>query len=236
MSPLALIIIISWLAGFAAFVGGVTAKYEGSAESEKKKEFIHSVTAFGGGILVAAVAFALVPEGIDRLNTFMMTVAFVSGGTLFCVIDAWQNRHRGSAAQFMAMLLDFVPEAIALGAVFAGNRNLGILLAVYIGAQNLPEGFNSYREMVDQGRSRTLVLATLFGASFLGPVAACLGYYFLRDQMAWTAAIMTFAGGGILYLIFQDIAPQSEMENHWTPTLGAVFGFLVGMIGKKWIG
>jgi ZIP family zinc transporter len=47
---------------------------------------------------------------------------------------------------------------------------------------------------------------------------------------------MTFASGGILYLIFQDIAPQSKIKNHWIPALGAVLGFAIGLLGKKLIG
>jgi ZIP family zinc transporter len=47
---------------------------------------------------------------------------------------------------------------------------------------------------------------------------------------------MTFASGGILYLIFQDIAPQAKMRRHWTPALGAILGFAVGLLGKKLIG
>jgi ZIP family zinc transporter len=47
---------------------------------------------------------------------------------------------------------------------------------------------------------------------------------------------MTFASGGILYLIFQDIAPQSTMRRHWTPPLGAVLGFVAGILGKKLLG
>jgi ZIP family zinc transporter len=64
MGQLATIALVSWLAGIAAFVGGVLAKIEGSAEAEGKREIIHGIVAFGGGILVAAVAFALVPEGM----------------------------------------------------------------------------------------------------------------------------------------------------------------------------
>ena len=39
--------------------------------------------------------------------------------------------------------------------------------------------------------------------------------------------IMLFASGGILYLIFQDIAPQSRLDRHWGPPLGAVLGFCI---------
>ncbi|HPQ28434.1 MAG TPA: hypothetical protein PLQ82_08125, partial [Desulfobacteraceae bacterium] len=79
-------------------------------------------------------------------------------------------------------------------------------------------------------------LTALFAISLLGPVAACTGYYFLQNHPDLTAGIMCFAGGGILYLIFQDIAPQSKMRRHWTPPLGAVLGFAFGMLGKQLLG
>ncbi|MBU1069323.1 hypothetical protein KJ975_07115 [Myxococcota bacterium] len=109
-------------------------------------------------------------------------------------------------------------------------------LAAVVGAQNLPEGFNSFREIAKVGLKPRAVILSLLAVSVLGPMAACAGYFFLQDHARLTAGIMTFAGGGIMYLIFQDIAPQSKMSRHWTPSLGAVLGFAVGMIGKQLIG
>jgi len=43
--------------------------------------------------------------------------------------------------------------------------------------------------------------------------------------------IMLFASGGILYLTFQDIAPQVPLEKHWMPAQGAVAGFALGLVG-----
>lgn len=236
MNHVVIILLASWLAGATAFVGGIIAKIEGSAETTTKREIIHGVIAFGGGILIAAVAFALVPEGMSALGPVSLTVVFCAGGIMFCILDAYLSRRGGTRAQFMAMLMDFVPEAISLGAVFGHNQRLGFLLAAFIGAQNLPEGFNSYREILKSGGRPRTTLATLLAISLLGPIAAFSGYMFLHDQPKMTAGIMSFAAGGILYLIFQDIAPQSRMRRHWTPPLGAVLGFVVGMIGKQLIG
>ena len=236
MNHVAIILLASWLAGATAFVGGVIAKIEGSAETTTKREIIHGVIAFGGGILIAAVAFALVPEGMSALGPISLTVVFCAGGIMFCILDAYLSRQGGTRAQFMAMLMDFVPEAISLGAVFGHDQRLGFLLAAFIGAQNLPEGFNSYREILKSGGRPRTTLATLLAISLLGPIAAFSGYMFLHDQPKLTAGIMSFAAGGILYLIFQDIAPQSRMRRHWTPPLGAVLGFVVGMLGKQLIG
>lgn len=46
---------------------------------------------------------------------------------------------------------------------------------------------------------------------------------------------MLFAAGGILYLIFQDIAPQAKLAKHWAPPLGAIIGFLVGVVAQMTI-
>jgi len=134
------------------------------------------------------------------------------------------------------MLSDFIPEAIALGAVFSHDHRLGLLLALFIGAQNLPEGFNSFGELRKGTGRSAMILWHMFFVSFLGPLAALLGYFFLGEHPSITAGIMVFAAGGILYLVFQDIAPQAKMRRHWLPPLGAVLGFIVGMLGQKLIG
>jgi ZIP family zinc transporter len=236
MIQLLIIAGISWAAGITAFLGGSVAHYERIPESEAKQEIIHGIVAFGGGILLAGVSFALAPEAIDTLHPWILAVTFCLGGIVFCILDALISRHGGRRSQFMAMLMDFLPEAISLGAVFSYNRRLGILLAAYIAAQNLPEGFNSFREIRISGIRPSKALMSLFVISFLGPVAAVSGYLFLRDLTGLTAGIMSFAAGGILYLIFQDIAPQSKLKRSWKPPLGAVLGFAAGMIAHKLIG
>jgi|TARA_B110000037_G_scaffold222744_1_gene299239 ZIP family zinc transporter len=42
--------------------------------------------------------------------------------------------------------------------------------------------------------------------------------------------LLLFAAGGILYVVFQDIAPQAKLKKHWLPSLGAVLGFALGLL------
>lgn len=236
MTQIAAIILYSWIAGITALAGALLARFEKLPENILKKELLRGIIAFGGGILVAAVAFALVPHGIETLSAFTLCLLFGAGGLAFCLLDVLLSRSGGSKAQFTAMLSDFIPEAIALGAVFAHDHRLGILLALFIGAQNFPEGFNAYRELNASTGRTAMILWQMFLVSFLGPAAALSGYFFLQSLPAVTAGIMVFAAGGILYLVFQDIAPQAKYRRHWLPPLGAVLGFIVGMLGQKLIG
>ena len=127
---------------------------------------------------------------------------------------------------------DFLPESLALGGMFAADADGAVLLALLIGLQNLPEGFNAWRELT-MARVRAIkVLALMVLLALLGPVCGVVGWFWLVDHDAVLGAIMLFAAGGILYLTFQDIAPQARLEQHWAPPLGAVLGFALALLGS----
>ena len=231
-------ILYSSFAGVTVFLGGLLSKYfeRYFQDGLVKEEVLHTSIAFGGGIIIAAVAFVLVPKGMNALPLAPMAILFLTGAIFFFFLDRYIEEKGGTISQLLAMLMDFVPEAIALGAVFATDHNLGLLLAIFIGLQNLPEAFNSYLDLRSSGySSRTCLLILLF-LSFPGVFAALLGYFLLRNMPQLTASLMLLSSGGILYLIFQDIAPMSKLQKSWFPALGVNFGFLVGMIGQKILG
>ena len=201
-----------------------------------KEEVLHTSIAFGGGVIIAAVAFVLVPEGMNVLPLAPMAILFLTGAIFFFFLDRYIEKKGGTISQLLAMLMDFVPEAIVLGAAFATDHNLGLLLAIFIGLQNFPESFNSYLDLRISGYTSKKCLLIFFLLSFSGVIAAILGYYLLSNMPKLTASLMLFASGGILYLVFQDIAPMSKLKKNWFPALGASFGFLVGMIGQKILG
>ena len=81
-----------------------------------------------------------------------------------------------------------------------------------------------------------IVFGLSLAAGIAMPVGAALaGYFWLLDYPLIVSCIMVFSAGGILYVIFQDIAPQAKLERHWAPPLGAVGGFLLGLVGKMMI-
>jgi len=231
------IITYSFFAGITVFLGGILSKiFEKFKDHSTHKLITHFSVAFGGGILIAAVALVLIPKGIEQLSIMQLTLTFISGALFFCILDNKIHKKGGSFAQMMAMLMDFVPEAIALGGVFAHNIKLGLLLAIFIGMQNLPESFNAYLELKYFNHSSRTSLIILFLLSFSGIVAALMGYFFLRNMPNIIAELMVFSGGGIVFLMFQDIVPLSKIKNSWIPAFGASIGFLVGIIGEKLLG
>lgn len=237
MSDVIQIVALTLIAGIAMPLGAAFAAVERINPNWLETEVRHGVIAFGGGALLSAVALVLVPEGVADLSILTVAVCFTAGGALFMALDIWLAANKTPLNQLAAMLSDFIPEAIALGATFMVSSEAGLLLAGIIALQNLPEGFNAYREISESTEySRGRIVGAFTLMAFLGPVAGLIGYFFLAGFADLVSGIMVFAAGGILYIIFQDIAPQAKLKNHWAPPLGAVGGFLLGVIGHMMVG
>ena len=103
------------LAGAMIPLGAFAASVEHIRPRWLEQEFRHSVIAFGGGILLAAVSFILVPEGISLMSPGWSVAAMAAGGVGFFWLDRLIAQHGGTAAQLVAMVSDFVPEAMAVG-------------------------------------------------------------------------------------------------------------------------
>lgn len=232
MSLLLVIVASTLLAGLAMALGATIACFEKIGEEWIEEEFRHGVMAFGGGALLSAVALVLVPEGIVNLNPLPACIWFIAGGLGFMLLDIYLKKINTPASQLAAMLSDFIPESIALGAAFATGSSSAFLLAALIALQNFPEGFSAYRELNATSAYKPQKIIFMFSLmAILGPIAGVSGYLWLSESPVVIAAIMLFASGGILYSIFQDLAPQVKLEKHWAPPMGAVLGFVLGMFG-----
>lgn len=234
MSDWISIFLLTFAAGLAMVLGALIAMVEHISNLWLRSEVRHSVIAFGGGILFAAVALVLVHEGMQNLSPISAALSFGVGGLSFMVVDMILNKYKENVSQLAAMLLDFIPEVVALGALYLLDKNYALLLGFLIVLQNIPEGFNAYHDLkASFSYKKSTIILAFFMMSLLGPVAGLSGYFFLSESYEIISGTMLFASGGILYLIFQDIAPQSKLKYHWAPALGAVAGFLFGMIGKN---
>ncbi|PID82595.1 MAG: divalent cation transporter [Clostridiales bacterium] len=231
------IIIYGGFSGITVFIGGLVAKYfnHHMKNSPIKTEISHTLMSFGSGVMLSALALVLVPKGIKSLDLIPLTLSFIFGTVIFMNVDRYLAKKGGQTATLLAMMMDFVPESIALGAVFAIEPKMATLLAVFIGMQNLPEAFNAYRDIVLSGFSPKKTLVIFFFLSFCGIAGALLGHFVLSNHQDITAYLMTISSGGILYLLIQDIIPESKMNKSYLTSIGATIGFLVGIIGNKLI-
>ncbi len=233
MTQLNYALILALFAGLAMPLGGLLARLETMSATRMGPRMLKSITAFGGGALLSAVALVLVPRGAEALPVTWAVPLLLAGGLSFGLVDRALAKSGSSGALLLAMLLDFLPEAMALGALLVTEAATAKLLAAMMFLQNLPEGFAAFREIWLAGKNPGWVILVVFiGLAALGPVCAGVGFVFLADDPEILGAIMIFAAGGILYLLFQDIAPEAHEDDVYVPALGAVAGFALGLAGE----
>jgi len=226
---------LAWVAGLSIPAGALVSSIVVLRDACLRLELDSFLSYFGGGALLAAIALVLLPRGMEHTSVLAVVAAFAAGGIVFWQFSAWARRTRTTASQFAGMLLDFFPEAILLGAVATTSPNVAYLLAGLIALQNMPEGFAAYNEMRNGGNSKARLLMIFLAASTVGPMAAFLGVIWLSTSQLILAVILLFCSGGILYLIMEDIAPGAHSDRRSFPAIGAIGGFLLGMVGTMLI-
>ncbi len=225
-------LLLATLAGLSIPIGAALSRVPTFLPGWSSEEYRHGVMAFGGGALASAICFVLVPEAAHRLPAALTVLLFIAGGLLFRLIDGALEKRGGAGSMFMAMLLDYLPEALALGAILMIDPGAALLTAGLIFLQNVPEGFSAWREMERAHTIPKTRLWLLFALTVpLGPICAWIGRDILAEVHLLLGSILAVAGGGILYLLFQDIAPQAQLKTSTRPALGAVFGFALGLAG-----
>ena len=81
--------LLALFAGSAIFAGALLADREHIQRGWLEEELHHSILAFGGGALLAAVGLVLVPEGVRNLSLWQSIAAFLAGGAAMMWLDGW---------------------------------------------------------------------------------------------------------------------------------------------------
>nr|Q06916.1 RecName: Full=Zinc transporter GufA [Myxococcus xanthus]CAA50380.1 gufA [Myxococcus xanthus]CAA50385.1 orfX [Myxococcus xanthus] len=132
----------------------------------------------------------------------------------------------------LAMTLHNFPEGLAVGVSFAAPQpELGLSVALGIGAQNIPEGLVVALALRASGASasRAAFLALLTG--MVEPVGALFGVLALSLSSALLPWGLAFAGGAMLYVISHEMIPESHRGGfEREATTGLMWGFVLALV------
>lgn len=126
----------------------------------------------------------------------------------------------------MAIAIHNLPEGIAAGVGFGtGNNAHALSIAAGIALQNIPEGMVIIAPMLAAGMSprRTLLCALATGA--VEVLGTLLGYFAVSLSTAILPFALAFAGGTMLYVISDEMIPETHAHGS---ERGATYALLVG--------
>ena len=209
-------------------------------------KFSDTVLAFAAGVMLAAAVLGLILPSIEYGGQWglLITVAGIFTGALCLnLIDkavphlhklagADLEEHQGNANLSKVLLfvtaiaIHNLPEGIAAGVSF-GSDNVGeaLIIAGGIALQNIPEGMVIIGPMLAAGITprRTFLCAMLTG--LVEVVGTLLGYFAVTVASAILPFALAFAGGTMLYVISDEMIPETHAHGSQR---GATYALLVG--------
>ena len=139
----------------------------------------------------------------------------------------------------LAVTLHNIPEGMAVGVVYAGvlAQNTTITLAgalalsVGIAIQNFPEGAIISMPLKNEGisKSKAFLYGTLSG--IVEPVGAIITILLTSLVTPILPYILSFAAGAMIYVVVEELIPESHAGEHSNiGTIGVAIGFVIMMI------
>lgn len=220
--------------------------------------FSDIVLAFAAGVMLAAAVIGLVLPSVEYGGNWGIPVAIVGifcGALTLNLLDKLvphlhrlsgtdQEAHPSKTAQLNKVLL-FVtaiaihnlPEGIAAGVGFGtGNNAEAITIAAGIALQNIPEGMVIIAPMLAAGMKpgRTFFIAALTG--FVEVLGTLLGYFAVSLSTAILPFALAFAGGTMLYVISDEMIPETHHEDARGVTYSLLAGFCLMLAMSHYLG
>ena len=138
----------------------------------------------------------------------------------------------------MAIAIHNLPEGLAAGVGFgAGDVGNAITVALGIALQNIPEGMVIISPMLLAGvsKKRTLLIASFTG--FVEVIGTFIGYFAASISIAILPFALAFAGGTMLYVISDEMIPETHSHGYERmATYALLVGFIVMLFMDTFIG
>lgn len=243
---------MKWVILTAIGVGGATVvgALFGFLIKKPSQKLSDIILSFAAGIMLcAAIVGLILPsfEGGGNLSLLITAAGVFSGALCLNLIDKLvphlhkitgvdseahpdSTENLGKVLLFViAIAIHNLPEGIAAGVSF-GTENTARAFTVAGGIilQNIPEGMVIIAPMLASGmtKGRTFIIALFTG--IIEVVGTFAGYFAVSVSSAVLPFALAFAGGTMLYVISDEMIPETHSHgNERAATYALISGFLV---------
>ena len=228
-------------------VGGATVfgSLIGFASKRISHRFSDIVLSFAAGVMLSAAVLGLILPSLNYGGKYgiLVTIAGIFvGAVCLNLIDklvphlhrlvgndteAHRNTNLDKVMLFVAAIaIHNLPEGIAAGVSFGTeDTSQAMMIAFGIALQNIPEGMVIIAPMLAAGVTpgKTFVRAMITG--LIEVVGTLVGYWAVNIASAVLPFALAFAGGTMLYVISDEMIPETHAHGSET---GATYALLCG--------
>ena len=203
------------------------------------------VLSFAAGVMLAAAILGLILPSIESGGTYgiLVTVAGIFAGAL-CLnlidklvphlhkligpdIESHNNANLSKVLLFVtAIAIHNLPEGIAAGVSFGSDDVAqALMIAGGIALQNIPEGMVIIGPMLASGVSSKKTFLCAMATGLVEVIGTLIGYFAVSLSTAILPFALAFAGGTMLYVISDEMIPETHAHGS---ERGATYALLVG--------
>ncbi|MGO4538289.1 ZIP family metal transporter [Paenibacillus sp. 2TAB19] len=226
----------SFISAMATVLGAVPLLFVKSL-SERWKDVL---IAFTAGIMVSASTFGLMPQALNESGIIPLTIGLLIG---IIALDLLEKNiphidvenERGissfdskSLLVIIALFIHNIPEGLSTGFSYASeNAGLGPMVAIAIGAQNMPEGLVLAIFLIHSkvSKLKLMLLVTLTG--LMEVVSAIVGYFtasYIQELIGYGLA---FASGAMLFIVYKELIPETHGHGY---ERSATYSLIIGLL------
>lgn len=228
-------------------VGGATiiGSLIGFVFKKVSHKFSDIVLSFAAGVMLAAAVLGLILPSLDYGGKYgiLITVAGIFAGALCLNLidklvphlhklvgadsETHNNANLSKVLLFVtAIAIHNLPEGIAAGVGFgSGDVSQALIIAGGIALQNIPEGMVIIGPMLAAGVTPARTFACAMITGLVEVVGTLIGYFAVSMASAILPFALAFAGGTMLYVISDEMIPETHAHGS---ERGATYALLVG--------
>lgn len=208
-------------------------------------KFSDIVLSFAAGVMLAAAVLGLILPSLEYVGRFslLITVIGIFAGAL-CLnlidkvvphlhrmvgsdIEPHKNEGLSKVLLFVtAIAIHNLPEGIAAGVGFgSGDTSQALIIAGGIALQNIPEGMVIIAPMLAAGVTPRKTFICAMATGLVEVLGTLIGYFAVSVASAILPFALAFAGGTMLYVISDEMIPETHSHGN---ERGATYALLVG--------
>lgn len=214
---------------------------------------------FAAGVMIAASIWSLLIPSMNMAEEqggivwLPAAVGFACGIVFLLILDKLiphlhlktnkpegiKTKLKNEIMMVLAVTLHNIPEGMAVGVVIAGMlaQNSGITIAgalaisIGIAIQNFPEGAIISMPLRSEGVSKAKAFAYGALSGIVEPIGAIITILLTSTVLPILPYILSFAAGAMIYVVVEELIPESQVGEHSDiGTIGVSIGFVLMMI------
>ena len=217
-------------------------------------KFSDTVLAFAAGVMLSAAILGLILPSLEYGSLIVTIAGIFTGAVCLNLTDRLvphlhhlaggdAETHHGNERLNKVLLfvtaiaIHNLPEGLAAGVSFGSdNVSEAMLIAGGIALQNIPEGMVIIAPMLAAGISPKRTFLCAMATGLIEVLGTLLGYFAVSIASAILPFALAFAGGTMLYVISDEMIPETHHDNESNATYALLVGFCVMLVSDVLLG